>query len=130
MAKWQIGMIAFCGILLQAGWLGAPARSQIVAVAVSGDPVTVDGSRVAGKVLPSGVRAYLGIPFAQPPVRELRWREPQPGAPWQGAYNADRSAPEVIEVMRRHNLNHYFGEEATSEDCLYLNIWAPPLTGP
>jgi para-nitrobenzyl esterase len=33
-------------------------------------------------------------------------------------------APECIQVLRRHNLNHYFGEEATSEDCLYLNIWS------
>jgi para-nitrobenzyl esterase len=127
---WQIRLIAFGVMLLQAGLLGAPARSQIVTVAVPGDPVTVDSGRVAGKVLPSGLRAYLGIPFAAPPVRELRWREPQPIAPWQGVYNADRLAPECIQVLRRHNLNHYFGEEATSEDCLYLNIWAPPLTGP
>jgi para-nitrobenzyl esterase len=126
MAKWQITLMAFGAILLQAGLLGAPAQSQIVTVPVPGDPVTVDSGRIAGKVLPSGVRAYLGIPFAAPPVRELRWRAPQPIAPWQGVYNADRFAPECIQVLRRHNLNHYFGEEATSEDCLYLNIWAPP----
>ena len=41
-------------------------------------------------------------------------------------YNADRFAPECIQILRPHNINHYFGEEATSEDCLYLNIWAPP----
>jgi para-nitrobenzyl esterase len=129
MAKWQIRLIAFGVITLQAGFFGVPAKSQIVTVAVPGDPVTVDSGRIAGKVLPSGVRAYLGIPFAAPPVRESRWREPQPVAPWQGVYNADRFAPECIQVLRRHNLNHYFGEEPTSEDCLYLNIWAPPLTG-
>ena len=32
---------------------------------------------------------------------------------------------ECIQVLRPHNINHYFGEEATSEDCLYLNVWAP-----
>jgi para-nitrobenzyl esterase len=130
MAKWQIRLVTIGGILLQAGLLPAPARSQIVTVAVPGDPVMVDSGRVAGKVLPSGVRAYLGIPFAAPPVRELRWREPKPIAPWQGVYNADRFAPECIQVLRRHNLNHYFGEEATSEDCLYLNIWAPASAAP
>ena len=81
MANWQIRLIAFGVVLLQAGLLGAPARSQIVTVAVPGDPVTVDSGRVAGKVLPSGVRAYLGIPYSAPPVRELRWREPQSIAP-------------------------------------------------
>lgn len=42
----------------------------------------------------------------------------------EGVYHADRLGPECIQVLRRHNLNHYFGEEATSENCLYLNIWA------
>ena len=41
-------------------------------------------------------------------------------------YHADRFAPECTQILRPHNINHYFGEEAVSEDCLYLNIWAPP----
>ena len=40
-------------------------------------------------------------------------------------WNADRKMPECIQVLRPHNINHYFGEEATGEDCLYLNVWAP-----
>jgi para-nitrobenzyl esterase len=58
-------------------------------------------------------------------VRENRWREPQPVKRWKGIYNADRKMPECIQVLRAHHINHYFGEEPTSEDCLYLNIWAP-----
>src|SRR5580692_1855714 len=77
---------------------------------------------ITPKFLTSGVRAYLGIPYAAAPVRELRWRAPQPPARVM-IHSADRFAPECIQVMRRHDLNHYFGEEATSEDCLYLNIW-------
>jgi para-nitrobenzyl esterase len=77
-------------------------------------------------LLASGAKAYLGIPFAAAPVRELRWREPQPVRPWRGVYNADRKMAECIQVLRPHNINHYFGEEPTSEDCLYLNVWAPP----
>ena len=79
---------------------------------------------MSGKVLPSGVKAYFGIPYAAAPVGDLRWREPQPVQAWKGVYHADRMAPECIQVLRRHDLNHYFGEEATSEDCLYLNIWS------
>jgi len=86
-------------------------------------PIQIDSGLVAGKVLPSGVKAWLGIPYVQAPVRELRWREPQP-IMWRGVYNADRKMPECIQILRPHNINHYFGEEATSEDCLYMNIWA------
>ena len=101
------------------------AAAQIVETPVPGDPVMTDRGKVAGKILPSGVKAYWGIPFAAPPVRELRWREPQPVKPWKGVHNADRIMPECIQVLRPHNINHYFGEEPTSEDCLYLNLWAP-----
>src|SRR4029079_5914284 len=94
--------------------------------AIAADPVAVDSGSLAGTELSSGVRAYLGVPFAAPPVRELRWRPPQPLTPWQGTFHADRTAPECIQTLRAHDINHYFGEEATSEDCLYLNIWAPP----
>ena len=94
--------------------------------AIAGDPVAVEGGSLAGTELASGVRTYLGVPYAAPPVRELRWRPPQPVTPWKGTYHADRTAPECIQTLRAHDINHYFGEEATSEDCLYLNIWAPP----
>jgi para-nitrobenzyl esterase len=102
-----------------------PVVSQIVETPVPGDPVSIDSGAVSGKVLPSGVKTYLGIPFAAPPTGELRWREPQAVKAWKGVYHADRKMPECIQVLRPHNINHYFGEEATSEDCLYLNVWAP-----
>ncbi|MBL8269505.1 carboxylesterase/lipase family protein [Steroidobacter sp.] len=101
------------------------AQAQIVETPIPGDPVTIDTGKVSGKVLQSGVRAYFGVPFAAPPTGDLRWREPQQREAWKGVYNADRFAPECIQILRPHNINHYFGEEATSEDCLYLNIWAP-----
>ena len=88
-------------------------------------PIQVDSGLIAGKVLNSGIKAWLGIPYAKPPVRELRWKPPQP-ITWKGVYNADRKMPECVQVLRSHNINHYFGEEPTCEDCLYMNIWAPP----
>ncbi len=86
--------------------------------------IQTDSGLVAGRGLDSGVKAWLGIPFAPPPVRELRWKEAQP-ITWQGVYNADRKMSACIQILRPHNINHYFGEEPTSEDCLYMNIWAP-----
>ncbi len=91
-----------------------------------GQPVTLDSGDVDGKALVSGVGAYLGIPYAAAPVRELRWRDPQPVPHWNGTFHADRFGPECLQVLRRKDLNHYFGEEPTSEDCLFLNVWTPP----
>lgn len=93
--------------------------------AVAG-PIAVDGGAVEGIDLPSGVKAWLGVPFAAPPLRELRWKPPQPVVPWRGVLHADRFAPECLQPLRGSLQNHYFGNEATSEDCLALNIWAPP----
>jgi para-nitrobenzyl esterase len=105
-------------------WISS-THAQIVETPIPGDPVAIDSGKVSGKRLASGVRAYFGVPFAAPPAGDLRWREPQARESWLGVYNADRFAPECIQILRPHNINHYFGEEATSEDCLYLNIWAP-----
>jgi len=92
---------------------------------IPGDPVKVDGGLIAGKILPSGVHAYFGVPFAAPPIRELRWQPPQPVPDWSGVYNADRFSPKCIQTFRGSRQNHYFGSEAISENCLYLNIWKP-----
>ena len=100
--------------------------AQIVERPIPGDPVALDSGKVAGKLLDSGVRGYFGVPYVAAPVGALRWREPQRVKPWSGVYNADRFAPECIQILRPHDINHYFGEEATSEDCLYLNLWIPP----
>jgi len=87
-------------------------------------PAATQGGLVAGQTLASGVKAWLGVPFAKPPTQELRWQPPQPMS-WKGVWNADRLMPECIQVLRPHNINHYFAEEPTSENCLYMNIWAP-----
>jgi para-nitrobenzyl esterase len=113
----------FCIVTVALGWAAIPLlQAQTVETPVA--PIQTSGGAVAGKVLPSGVKAWLGVPFARPPVQELRWQPPQPMR-WKGVWNADRKMPECVQVLRPHNINHYFGEEASSEDCLYLNIWAP-----
>jgi para-nitrobenzyl esterase len=84
-------------------------------------PVLVESGAVEG-VRKSGLTAYLGIPFAAPPLGELRWREPQPAVPWEGIRRATAFAPACMQTGVSMP-----GEKAplTSEDCLYLNIWTP-----
>ena len=96
-----------------------------VAAAAQVDPIATEGGLVDGVTLESGVRAWLGVPFAAPPVRELRWRPPQPMPKWRGVLHAERAAPMCLQSIRTRTMNHYFGNEAISEDCLYLNIWSP-----
>ena len=115
-------------VIALSAFLAVSAQAQIVERPIGGDPVAIQSGLIAGKTLSSGVRAYFGVPYASPPVRENRWREPKPVAPWKGVWNADRKGSECIQVLRAHNINHYFGEEPTSEDCLYLNLWAPPAS--
>lgn len=81
---------------------------------------------VRGIVDQDGVQAYLGIPYAKPPVRELRWRAPQAPDAWRGVRNADRFSPMCVQPMRGSMANQYSGPEAVSEDCLYLNVWTRP----
>jgi para-nitrobenzyl esterase len=69
---------------------------------------------------------YKGIPFAEPPVGDLRWRKPQPLVPWDGIRNADQFPPSC---PQRGSYPKDAPPEATSEDCLYLNIWKPRDAG-
>ena len=118
---------AVLSIAAVAGFLIAPIA--LAMVPIPGDPVVTTGGKVAGTLLPSGVKAYLGVRFAAPPTQDLRWRAPQP-VTWDGIWVADRKGAECIQVLRPHDINHYFGEEPSGEDCLYLNIWAPADANP
>ena len=93
---------------------------------IPGDPITIETGKLSGTLLDSGVKAYLGVPFAAPPVRELRWHEPMPAKAWKGIYNADTKITNCYIALRATTLNHYFGEIKSSEDCLNVNIWMPP----
>lgn len=92
----------------------------------SASHVVIDSGSVEGKRLDSGVTAFLGMPYAAPPVRELRWKDPQPALAWKGTYHADRFGPQCMQPQRGLLTNQYSGAEVTSEDCLYLNVWTRP----
>lgn len=88
----------------------------------------VDGGTIVG-TRSGEVASYKGIPFAAPPVRELRWRAPQPVVPWRGDLVADRFSPMCLQPLRAKNSVFYLGEEPSSEDCLYLNVWSTAAPG-
>jgi len=85
---------------------------------------TVTNGRIEGVAEPDGrVRTFLGIPFARPPVGDLRWRPPQPMAAWTGIRDATRYGPSAIQTRVAANSLYYGGEREFDEDCLYLNVW-------
>ena len=71
----------------------------------------------------SGVRAYKGIPYAAPPVGALRWRAPEPPARWTGLRPTHAFGPHSIQGVVWDDID--LSGTATSEDCLYLNVWTP-----
>jgi para-nitrobenzyl esterase len=113
---------AFIALNLAVPVLAQPLADQSIRP-ISIDPVATSTGRVAGTQR-DGVHAYLGIPFAAPPTGERRWRAPE-SYRWSGIWPANRKGAACIQVLRPHDINHYFGEEATSEDCLTLNVWTP-----
>ena len=75
----------------------------------------------------SGIEVFKGVPFAAPPVGELRWKTPQPVKDWKGVRKADRFGPRPMQLSVFGDMN--FRSDTMSEDCLYLNIWTPAVTG-
>jgi len=85
----------------------------------------VQGTIRRGPADTSAVSAFLGIPYAAPPVGQLRWRPPRALAPWSGIRSASRFGPDCWQEPRVESL-----ARSLSEDCLYLNIWAPADAAP
>lgn len=85
------------------------------------DPVTTTTGRLRGLELAQGVVSFRGIPYAAPPVDELRWRPPEPPRPWTGVRDATTFGADPVQVagIRRTRA------PGMSEDCLFINVWAP-----
>src|SRR5574344_1515830 len=90
--------------------------------------LTIEGGQVQGVMAENeGVYVYRGIPYAAPPIKDLRWKAPQPVVAWEGVMIADEFGHPGYQAV------HYPGGYATewgyvdespySEDCLYLNVW-------
>ena len=89
----------------------------------SAEPARTQAGLVQG-VTKDGITVYKGIPFAAPPVGDLRWRAPERPAAWTGVRSADKFAPACVQMPI---VNADLGMEAvsTNEDCLYLDVWTP-----
>jgi para-nitrobenzyl esterase len=96
---------------------------QTAAVA-AGPVVKVRQGRLQGQEPATGVLVFLGVPFAAPPVGQLRWQPPQPATPWSDIRQADKYGAPCAQ-----NAPGFGGlfDKIWSEDCLFLNIWTPDL---
>jgi len=110
----------------------ACASPPSVAPAPVPAPHGLASARVEAGVLASvpganpAVAVFRGIPFAAPPVGELRWRPPEPAARWEGVRAAAEFSPSCLQKEQRRLLpwtEEYMPQNALSEDCLALNVW-------
>ncbi len=75
----------------------------------------------------SGIRTFRGVPFASPPVGDLRWQPPQPIKNWKGVRKAAQFGPRCMQRPIFGDM--VFRSNGMSEDCLYLNVWTPAKSG-
>src|SRR6218665_292400 len=106
-------LIALCALSIVA--FGASSQTN------SNSPqVKIANGTLEGIVEKSGVHTFKGIPFGQPPVGELRWKEPQPVKNWDGVRPAKKFGPRAMQRPIFGDMN--FRSDGVSEDCLYLNV--------
>ena len=104
-------VIAVCGVAIQPSFAADRVKTA------NGILETTDAPK-------DGVRSFKGIPFGQPPVGNLRWREPQPVENWSGVRKADQFGPRCMQ-RTSPGADYWFRSNGMSEDCLYLNVWTP-----
>ena len=123
-----VGVLAMIAVVVASALFDTPRLW-----AIADRPVRIASGLVVGMTDPTtGVAVFKGIPYAAPPVGELRWREPQPVTPWSDTRRADRFAPPCMQPLSTAAAPGVspaaFDENLrlagpTSEDCLYLNVW-------
>ena len=106
----------------------AAAAFLALSITASADPLTVktvDG-KVHGKTINDGkVRAWLGIPYAAPPVGDLRWKAPEPAAKWKGERDGTNFGAHCAQNLVFPDMIFQDDVKGGSEDCLFLNVYAP-----
>ncbi len=147
-SKWYLKLLGYAGyvaVFLLILFLTWPPTKAVPAyegrTPVYTEPVTLEQGQVRGVIIADGaVELYAGIPYAQPPVGDLRWREPQDPAPWEGVLTADHFAPmcmqpthlpiynSLAQIIGYHDYKISLSDNyvaPVSEDGLYVNVWKP-----
>jgi para-nitrobenzyl esterase len=115
-------MSRLCCLLLLTAWIALPPRATAINGTVRVESGLLEG--VAGST--PGVRVFKGIPYAAPPVGNLRWRPPQPPAKWEGVRKADKFSDSCVQNLARSRnpwTAEFMVQNEASEDCLCLNVW-------
>ena len=114
----KIFMLIQLAISIPFGYVNAQSTKAVQARVANG--------LLEGKTEASGVKSFKGVPFAKPPVGDLRWKAPQPAENWTGVKKADQFARSPMQARVFGDM--MFRSGGTSEDCLYLNVWTPAKT--
>lgn len=86
--------------------------------------LTIANGTIEGEFdIKTNIQSFKGIPFAQPPVGDLRWKAPQPVTNWNGVKQTKKFGPRAIQSNVFGDMG--FRSDGMSEDCLYLNVWSP-----
>ncbi len=107
------------------------ACAAFVSAAAKTPVLKTESGKIVGVSADAGhTSVYKGIPYAAPPVGDLRWRKPQPVEPWKGVRRCDAFGPASVQGdqdRRSFYFREFFsdGDPVRSEDCLYLNVWTP-----
>jgi para-nitrobenzyl esterase len=116
--RWLVAIVASAAV-----FAGACEREGLEQIEVESGPVLGVQEEVEGQ----GIWIFRGIPYAAPPVGDLRWAPPQPAEPW----SAPRDCSEFGPACPQPAMVEMFSLSAgpTEEDCLYLNVWTPAESG-
>ena len=104
----------------------------VPAIAMFGQVVSTSQGRISGQTEPDSiVTVFKGVPYAAPPVGDLRWRAPQAAKPWDGVLKADHFSASCMQGPPQSfgpfTAEFLIAPSPISEDCLFLNIWAPKI---
>jgi para-nitrobenzyl esterase len=116
----ELGMKRYAGFLIVCT-LAVVLGITMLQGATSPEQVKTVNGVIEGATLPSGIRVFRGIPFAAPPVGDLRWKAPQPVKSWTGVRSATQFGQNCMQRPIYGNMG--FRGPGMGEDCLYLNVW-------
>lgn len=115
-------------LLLCASWPCWVNANKVADDTAAAPVVRIADGAVAGqrKILNGhGVDSFLGIPYAMPPVGDLRFEKPQPPKPWNGTHDATKKPSPCMQIDFPFILDTKIDNAYASEDCLYINVWRP-----